>query len=550
MTRIHVGSVAVLLAFSLTSGRPARALAQQSIGPSIDSIMAQYDHRDSPGCAVGVGGGARSSFMKGYGMADLERGVPISPTTVFHAASLSKQFTATAAALLSAQGKMNLDYPLGRYLPELKSPNAEITVRQALEHIGGLRDQWELLSAAGWRVGDDLVTDDDVLDIVSRQRALNFSPGSEYLYSNTGFTLVARIIQRLSGKPFDAYTSENIFGPLQMASTRFGGEHGPLVPGRGVGYAQAADGSWRLSSPHYSTVGATGLLTTVGDLLRWGDNFESGVVGGTGVRATLTTAALLEDGASTQYGLGLGLAPLGTHDAYRHSGSDPGFASYFLHLPAERLTVVILCNVSAAPTSNLAARIARVALGEPNPPVPALPWRAETDSSRLGWYWNSQRERLWQVVGADSGRLLASEDASLIQFRLRYIGDGRYRIGDGPAELEFGKGGELIQHDPSAAPTTTTYRQRPAWHPKPAEFQALLGRYLNDEVRAEYSLSMVHDSLVLTRPRQSALTLQPAFEDALIGAGTLVRVERRQGRPAALCVTRPRLRRLCFAKLD
>jgi CubicO group peptidase (beta-lactamase class C family) len=540
----------LVLCFALTglSIRPVHA--QESLRLGVDSILAQYDHANGPGCAVGIDRGGQSVLTKGYGMADLEHHVALDSASVFHAASLSKQFTAMAALLLSQEGKLDLDRGLGTYLPDLPAPMSRVTIRQALQHVGGLRDQWELLAAAGWRLGDDLVTDDDVLGLVRRQRALNFAPGAEFLYSNTGFTLVARIIAKQSGMSFPAYVAARIFTPVGMSSSRFDDSHGSIVPRRAVGHAEQDDGSWRLRSPNYSTMGATGLLTTVVDLLLWGRNFDSKQVGGESAVAALTTSAVLVGGDSTHYGLGIGLDPLGIHRAFGHSGSDPGFTGYFLHLPSERISVALLCNVGEVPTAYLARRIARRVLEEQAPRVASLPWRAETDSSKLGWYWNREREQFWSIE-ADSGRLLAADNGSLIQLRLRSIEGNHYRVGDGPRSLDFSPSAaaDMKEYDAPSPPNVIAYRHFAAWKPSKAALRALVGRYRSDEIGTDYSLELTGDTLLLRRPKQADARLRPAFVDAFVGNGFILRIDRRAGRPAALIVSRPRLRALRFARV-
>src|SRR5690349_8472502 len=209
-------------------------LTQDTI-QAIDALFAAEDTSTTPGCALGVVRDGGIVYARGYGLANLEYAIPITPRTIFHVASISKQFTAFAAILLAQEGALSLDDDIRRYLPELPDFGATITPRQLAHHTSGLRDQWELLHLAGWR-WDDVMTTEDILDLARRQRELNFAPGSEYAYCNTGYTLLGQIVARVSGMPFRAFCEQRIFQPLGMRSTHFHDDHTEIVPGRAYSY--------------------------------------------------------------------------------------------------------------------------------------------------------------------------------------------------------------------------------------------------------------------------------------------------------------------------
>src|ERR1700722_11910879 len=266
----------VLVAALLAGGAFAEAPGESA---RVDQLCEPWDKPDSPGCAVAVMKDGRIVHERGYGMADLEHDAKITPTSVFHVASISKQFTAAAVLLLAQEGKLSPDDEARRYLPELPDFGVPITLRHLLHHTSGLRDQWELVSLAGWRYSLDLITDADVLSVVSRQRELNFPPGSEYLYSNTGYTLLAQIVKHVSGQTFRELTTERLFRPLAMHRTHFRDNHAEIVPDIAYGYEKTGD-HFELSIPNFDTVGATSLLTTVEDLALWDENFYTTRVGG------------------------------------------------------------------------------------------------------------------------------------------------------------------------------------------------------------------------------------------------------------------------------
>ena len=287
MTRTFLASrtaVALTLVFFLAYGGPVRPAGQATEASAawagaVDKVFAEWDRTDSPGCAVALYKDGQSVYARGYGMADLEHDVPITPDTVFYVGSVSKQFTAMAAALAIKQGKVSLDDDVRKYLPELPDYGTPITVRHLIHHTSGLRDVNTLLAIAGRR-DEDAFDNDAVLRIVSRQKALNFKPGDEHLYTNSGYALLALIVERATTTPFAQFADANIFTPLGMRVTHFHTDLSRLVKGRAYAYERAADGAIRLNTPQNERAGAGGVFASVSDLLKWDENFYDGRVGG------------------------------------------------------------------------------------------------------------------------------------------------------------------------------------------------------------------------------------------------------------------------------
>jgi CubicO group peptidase (beta-lactamase class C family) len=277
-----------------------------SIAEEVDEIFSEWDRPDSPGCALAVVKGGEVVYKRGYGMANLEYDVPITPRTIFHVASVSKQFTDFAIAILTDEGRLSLDDEVRAHVPELPDFGEPITIRHLIHHTSGIRDQWELLVAAGWRM-DDVITTDDVLELVGRQRELNFRPGSEYLYCNTGYTLMAVIVERVTGSSLREFCAERIFEPLGMLDTHFHDDHREIVRGRAYSYSPREEGGFQHSVLSYATVGATSLFTTVEDLARWDQNFYEAKVGGSAVVDLVQTPGVLNDGERLRYAFGLNI---------------------------------------------------------------------------------------------------------------------------------------------------------------------------------------------------------------------------------------------------
>ncbi|MCI0436415.1 MAG: beta-lactamase family protein [Gemmatimonadetes bacterium] len=343
------------------------ASAQSEAEARIDSIFARWDSAASPGCAVGVYHAGQIVLAKGYGMANLEHAVPIRPASIFHVASISKQFAAFSIVLLAREGRLSLDDEVRRHVTELPHFGRRITIRHLLHHTSGLRDQWELLSLAGWR-GDDPKSESDILGLLARQKDLNFEPGAEYLYSNSGYTLLAVIVQRVTGKTLRTFADERIFRPLGMTRTHFHDDHTMVVPGRTAAYVPR-DSGWAISIPVFDNHGATSLFTTVEDLARWDANFSAPVVGGAGVIEQMHERGRLNDGTTLDYGFALAHGEVRGLRTVGHSGSDAGYRADYLRFPDTGWSFATLCNTPVS-AGDLNRRVAEVYLGERMAPPP------------------------------------------------------------------------------------------------------------------------------------------------------------------------------------
>jgi CubicO group peptidase (beta-lactamase class C family) len=299
---------------------------------------------------------------------------------VFHVASVTKQFTAFAVAILAQQGKLSLDDEVSTHIPELPDFGKPVTVRQLIHHTSGIRDQWELLAMAGWRL-DDVITKDHILRMMARQRELNFEPGSEHLYSNAGYTLLAEIVERVGGMPFAEWMEQNVFRPLAMTRTHMHVDHEHIVPGRAYSYRRGDDGNWHNSVLSYANAGATSLFTTAGDLARWLRNYETAQVGGPELIAQMRERGVLTNGDTISYAFAIGRGEHRGYTTWSHGGGDAGFRSFVLHFPDVRLGVVVISN-DAAFRTQVARAIADVYLDALGAPAPEPDRRANDNRPR------------------------------------------------------------------------------------------------------------------------------------------------------------------------
>lgn len=339
-----------------------------SLRTRVDAVFTGWDRSNSPGCALGISEQGKVVYERGYGMSDLQHALAIVPQSIFHVASVSKQFTAFAVAMLAQDGKLSLDDDVRKHIPELPAYATPISVRHLMHHTSGLRDQWQLLGYAGWRFPEDLITERDVLNIVQRQHGLNFTPQSEWVYSNTGFTLLAVIVQRVSKQSLRDFAQQRIFASLGMTRTHFHDDHTMIVPGRTSAYAMRPGGGWRISLPVFDTYGATSLFSTTGDLLTWMANLDQPTVGNVALVADAQKSTVLSDGTPANYGYGLSLGTYRGLSVIGHGGADAGYRAQIERYPTRGLGIAVLCNAASAVPSVLARRVADAMLGSSVPP--------------------------------------------------------------------------------------------------------------------------------------------------------------------------------------
>ena len=384
-------------------------------GP-IDGIFKEFVTGQSPGCAVGATRGGAPLAAKAYGMADLEHGVPLTPQSVFYMASVSKQFAALAILLLERDGKLRLEDRVRTHIPELPAYTDAITIRQLLHHTSGLRDYLTLSSLAG-NSPDYVITERSVLNMLARQTRLNFEPGAEHLYSNSGYVLLSIILHRVAGRSLDEFARERIFTPLNMRSTRFQHDHTALIPGRAIGYVRRSE-TWRIANSLLDVVGDGGMYSTVDDMLRWATAFERPEFAP--LLSRMQTPGILADGRAIANGYGMGLSA-GTYrgvPTVSHGGSLAGYRTNLLRLPEEKLTVVTLCNNGTANAGRLAQMVAELYATAGMSAAPAVAAAAlpqaptataiarELGQALAGVYYSAELEATYRIVAGSDGVIL------------------------------------------------------------------------------------------------------------------------------------------------
>lgn len=328
-----------------------------------NKLFSQWDKSNSPGAAVSVMIDGEIIYKKGFGCANLEYDIPIMPSTIFHVASVSKQFTAMAILLLEKEGKLSIYDDVHKYIPELPDFGQTITIEHLIHHTSGLRDQWELLFLSGWRE-DDVITKEHIMKMITRQKALNFEPGTQFLYSNSGYTLMAEIVERVTGQTFASFTKEYIFKPLEMNNTHFHDDNDMIVKNRAYSYRLDLKDGFKKSVLNFSNVGATSLFTTVEDLSKWGENFNIYKVGGSSVINRMLQRYTLKNGETIPYACGVSIKEYKGLRTIEHNGADAGFRSSIVCFPDQKMTVSVLSNLSTFKPEYYAKKLAEIFLSD------------------------------------------------------------------------------------------------------------------------------------------------------------------------------------------
>ncbi len=503
---------------------PPPISAQQA--QKIDALFNRWSKPRTPGCAFEILKDGATIYQHNYGLADVEHLIPITGSTVFHVGSVSKQFTAFAIYLLAKEGKLSLDDDVRKYLPELHDFGNPITIRHLLHHTSGLRDQWELLTLSSWRE-DDVITQQDVLNMVWRQRELNFAPGDQFRYSNTGYTLLGLIVERVAGMSLRQFTDERIFKPLGMDHTHFHEHYGDLVRNRAYSYDRRPDGNYTYVALSYSTVGPSSLFTTVADLAKWDENFYSGRVGGKDVLARMQQKGRLNSGSEIDYASGLEIGQYRGLQTVYHNGGDAGFRAEILRLPEAHFSVITLCNATDTPLP--ARQISEILLSsrmQPAVPKPE-PTQIKIDPALLDAYVGDyQLPRLVLRINREGDQLVAQALGSPAKVPIFPSSETNFFAKafraeitfDRPAGSDKARGLTLHQGDDRGG------RRISVVQPTSEYLAPYSGTYYSDELDAPYTVSVQAGKLHVRLPREESEMIAGS-KDVFYGEFTGKRVE-------------------------
>jgi CubicO group peptidase (beta-lactamase class C family) len=447
------------LVSSVIAGLAASAPAvsvQPARDAQIDRVFATWDKGGSPGCTAGVIENGRYTYQKGFGRSNLDYDIPNSPDLQYYVGSVSKQFAAAAVALLSLEGRVDLDADVRKYFPEMRAYQRPITVRHLIHHTSGLRDIYVLMSLGGLRM-EDVMPDTMAIGLIARQRELNFAPGDDYLYSNSGYFLLGQLVKRVTGKSLREYADEKMFKPLGMTNTHFHDDPGHVMPKRAMAYEPDASlplGVRISYLQNFDKIGAGGLYTTLDDLRKWDENYYTKQVGGEALQRLIHTRGVLTKGDTLPYAFGNNVTTYRGLRVTEHGGALMGYRAALMRFPDQRTSVVLLCNLGSIDPSSLANRVADIVLADklgpapappaapggqgPRPTDPGQPLAADDLTTLPGSYYSDEVNATYRVVA--DGQSLVLQVPNATPARLRKAGPNEFR-GAGGWILRFTRQG-------------------------------------------------------------------------------------------------------------
>ncbi len=488
----------------------------------VDEIFAQWNSPASPGCALSVSQAGTALLSRAWGMADLEHGIPNTPATIFEGGSLAKQFTAAAVVLLALDGKLTLDDDVRAHIPEVPDHGSPVTLRHLMTHTSGMRDWGSVAAISGWGRGERSHRHAHVLDIVSRQSALNFEPGHEYSYSNTGYNLLAMVVDRVSGMSFARFSRERIFEPLGMADTQWRDDYRRVVPGRSTAYSAADDG-FLINRPIEYVHGNGGILSTVDDLQTWNAALTDGRLGGEEFVRMMHDRAVLNDGRRIAYAGGLQIRDFAGVPSITHTGSTAGYRGFIGRYPDQQLSIAILCNVGNANPGALGGRVARVFLGDAASPDPEPDAGVSIATAEL-----EAKAGLYREVDTGDPLRVVLEDGALRVGGQRLVARSptEFRVGAGERRLVFAAaadGGRPSIDEFTGTYHDNTYEPVDDFAPTAGRLHAYVGTFHSDDAETTLVVAVENDRLVAKRRPDAAFELEPVYPDAF-NAGGLGRI--------------------------
>lgn len=508
------------------------AFSAEPDAATVDQIFSAYDKSGSPGCSLGVIHDGSFVYRHGYGQGSLELAVPLTSESVFYMGSVSKQFTAASILIAAHRGLLSLDDDVHKYIPELPDYGHPITLRRMLHHTSGFRDVLELLELSG-RNAADIHPFPELLDLVTRQKGLNFTPGDYFLYSNTNYFLLAEVVHRASKEPISQFAQENIFEPLHMTHTRFYDDRTAVVPGRVAAYAPSPKGGFLVGwSTNFDKVGDGGLMSSVDDLLHWDQNFYDDKLAEGSVVKELQVRGRLNSGREIDYALGLQIGDYRGLPTVEHGGALFGYRTELLRFPQQRFTVICLCNLAAVNPMLLAHKVADVYLeGEFPKPAPSTKGRDTTphdkshsrkqasDPTQFAGTYENDVHNVIKFTTSD-GQLAFPGPKPLI---LDSTSPSHFAIGENLIEFDTNKskGVTSVKISRGANVDFTGVRVEVA-HPDDAQLSSYAGSYHSEELDTDLTLLVENGALLMRQKWDDPLTLQALAKDEFQAAGPVI----------------------------
>jgi CubicO group peptidase (beta-lactamase class C family) len=530
-----------------------------SLQQQVDEVFSFVDV-DEPGCAMGILQDGMMAYGRGYGLANLDWGIPLSTSSVLDIGSVSKQFTATAVALLDMDGVLSLDDDIRRWIPEMPDYGNTITIRHLLNHTSGIRDYLTLMGLTGFDWAN-VFDEEDGVEVIARQKALNFEPGAEYLYSNSGYLLLANIVRRSTGRSLREFLEERVFDPLGMANTSIWDDNTEVLHERATGYTPGR-GGWEIDHAWNFQMGGDGqVITSVEDLLKWDQNFYTPRVGGQGLLDRLHTRGILNSGDTIRYALGLTLDEHRGLQRVQHTGSWAGFRAVLARYPSHRTSVVVLCNRGDAGPSAYANRIAELVLADDLAPLPAEERGARgtgadptepvelSEDQLIQWVglYRAPDQPDYMRVGAVGGALtIGAGDTS---YALRPVSEDHFVIEGPGVDIWFSAEADRVSLRIGSV-DGEVFRRVEEFQPSLGEMRELEGRYFSEELGMTIEVRLDGDRLLLHRRGREPVAMTPGTHGEFEVAGLGVTFQRRSGAISGARVYAGRVTGLVFERVE
>jgi len=537
-------TVVVFLSSATSAQIPDKAKVVAGADRAWDKVTKAYV-APAPGCAAAVSLSGEVVFEKAFGLAELEHNVPNTPQTIFESGSVAKQFTAAALVLLQQDGKLSLDDPVKKHIPELPDYGSPLTIRHLLNHTSGLRDWGAVLSLTGAGRGERVISQDLALDVITHQRALDFKPGSEYSYSNSGYNLAAIIVERVSKQKFPAFVEERLFKPIGMKNSSWRDDYQRIVPGRAQGYARQGNGPWRLNMPFMNVYGNGGMLTTVGDWMKWNAMLDSQSLGAPLVSA-LETQGVLNDGRKIAYALGLSVAKYKGMKDVSHGGATAGYQTFLTRYPDNKVSVGVMCNGTSPSAGGIAESITEEIFGPfPEPAKTETAKVSEDELQKFVGIWRNEKTHAPARFAVENGVSRWSGA------RVVPMGGGQFTAGANQLKFTFDKDGK-----PMSAETVDSdgevrrFVPEKEWKPTADELASVAGDWFSEEAGATITVAVEDGKTFIKQRPATRLQLQPIYQDHFSVQGYVVWFTRdKNGKVDSLHVGASRMRDMPFVRV-
>ncbi|MEO6819074.1 MAG: serine hydrolase domain-containing protein [Ginsengibacter sp.] len=496
----------------------ALLFSQFSLGQSwedtvvmLDKTLSQYK-ATNPGCQLSVTRNGRLIYSKAVGMADLERNVPLTSNSIIEAGSVSKQFTAAAILLLEQQGKLSLNDDVRKYIPELPDYGNPIKLHHMIHHTSGFRDWGSVASLTGWERGTKFYTNNDALEILTRQKHLNNKPGDEFIYSNSNFNLFAIIVERVSGLNLATFTKKYIFDPAGMIHTSWRDDPNRIVPNRAIAYDKT-DSSYKADMPNEYVYGNGGLLTTTEDLLKWNDFYQNGKLGTSSLFAKQIQTELLNNGKENNYAAGLFIKKVLGWDNISHGGATAGYRAYLETYPELNISIAVLSNTPQFNVAGLSGSVSKIFVTDKSPKAKATEKAKEQASIVLpveklktfaGNYKSDKEPALFHLI-FKGGKLLLDDEITL-----QPLAENKFIADNFTFEIKGEKGFYFT------APGNDTMLFTKLPDTKLSELGVYVGKYFSEETNSGVSIYLKDGKLMIRLNANVEYALTPTFKDAFI----------------------------------